>query len=427
MYSGGALAANLLRGGGGGVYGTVGPMALASRSSSVSIGGDAPVTYDNEVFDTEGVFAATSGEMTVPSAGLYRLGVGSALNAYRAQKAQIDAAMAYGGYGATSNSNSPRWHSGWGAPLSLTASQVLRSINQFSGAANYGVDANTYTWMALERLPETLKYARVRKSADQTSFTSGNLSFDTEDADTDGWHDTVTNNERLTVPSGVTRVRLLGNAVTDSFSGQAEFGINKNGSADVVGLPSKRVSATGNKLINLFGPPINVTPGDYFTLAGSFQSSSNILAETFTWFAIEEVPASIKSALVYNSSGHGLTTTDATLTWDSEDHDPDAMHSTGSNTSRLTVPSGCSYARVSWHLKGQLNSTAYIWAQVGKNGAGVIGTAIDARLGLSGAYQRLAAASGWLQVSPGDYFELSARVNTGSITTTGGWFAMECV
>jgi hypothetical protein len=32
-----------------------------------------------------------------------------------------------------------------------------------------------------------------------------------------------------------------------------------------------------------------------------------------------------------------------------------------------------------------------------------------------------------MQVLPGNSFDLSARVDTGSITSTGGWFAMEGV
>lgn len=46
--------------------------------------------------------------------------------------------------------------------------------------------------------------ARVKKSADQTAFDftgSVNVSWDAEDFDTDGFHDNVTNNSRLTLPA----------------------------------------------------------------------------------------------------------------------------------------------------------------------------------------------------------------------------------
>lgn len=405
-------------------YGAVGPIAMAYRNSDASFGDSVAITFNVEGYDSETAFAATSANFTVASAGIYRQSQAAMLNTnYIAFKARKNGSVVQGGVGSTCEVNVPRWHSGGSAPLTLAASDVFSVMNQFA-TATY---VSGYTWFAVERLPADLKYAVVRKSADQTSVTSAAVSFNTEDADTHGFHDTVTNNERLTVPSGITRVRVSGNIVTGSYNGQAELVMRKNGSSDVVGVPSERVSGTGNKLINLFSPPINVSPGDYFDLLATLASSSSILAEQFTWFAIEEVHPSIKSCLVYNSTGHSLTTTDVALGWDSEDHDPEGMHSTSSNTSRLVVPSGCTWARPSFQLKGALNSTLVIQAQTGHTGSGVGGPAIDSRNGVSGAYQRLHGVGSWTQVSPGDYFELIVRVPTGSLTTTGGWFALECM
>lgn len=409
------------------IYGAVGPMALVSRSSSASFTDGAPITFNNEVYDSESVIAVTASAMTIPSAGCYRASAGFSLNLYEAQKFRKNGSnLLEGGFGGTSEAGSPAWNTGRGAIVQLAAADTIDFINQFS-TGSYGVDGPEYTWFCLERIAQSPNYALTKKTANQTSFTSGNVSFDAEVADTNGWHDNASNNERLTVPSGVSRVRLIGNITTGSFSGAAEAVITKNGTADVVGLPGRRRSGSGNKLINLASPPINVSPGDYFAINAVLDSSSSILYNDYTWFTIEEVPASIKSCLVYNSAGHSLTTTDTYLNWDSEDHDPDGMHSTGSNTSRLTVPAGCSWARLTWHLKGQLNSTQRIWAQVKKNNAAVIGTAHDAETGASGKYQRLNGIGAWVAVSPGDYFELQARVNTGSLTTAGGWFAMECM
>jgi hypothetical protein len=68
-----------------------------------------------------------------------------------------------------------------------------------------GAGANP-SWVNPSVAALTFSGARVGKSVDQTAanYTAGaKIAFDQEDFDVGSWHDNVTNNTRLTVPSGV--------------------------------------------------------------------------------------------------------------------------------------------------------------------------------------------------------------------------------
>lgn len=128
------------------------------------------------------------------------------------------------------------------------------------------------------------------------TITSGSyqaLQLDAEIYDTDGFHDNSTNNTRLTIPAGVSKVRLKGcmqpNAMT---SGICYIKTQKNG-ADYTGQGFVRVISDG------FGSPvvlstavIDVVEGDYFEFL-IYQNSGSDKEITATsinnWFSIEVV------------------------------------------------------------------------------------------------------------------------------------------
>lgn len=134
----------------------------------------------------------------------------------------------------------------------------------------------------------------VKKSGPQTipSATHTALSFETEISDTGEFHSTVSNTSRLTVPPGVSRVKVRANAVfAASGVGARSLRILKNG-ASMEGVPFIRMVNTGASLaavINVASGVLNVTPGDYFE-ASVYQDSGgnlNVLADEATWFEIE--------------------------------------------------------------------------------------------------------------------------------------------
>ena len=93
------------------------------------------------------------------------------------------------------------------------------------------------------------------------------MDFELEDYDTDTIHDNVTNNSRLTVPTGVTKIRLTAKISMAGGGGFYEARTLKNGLAAFAGSSEDGVLATASWLdvhLNLNTPVITVVATDYF-------------------------------------------------------------------------------------------------------------------------------------------------------------------
>jgi hypothetical protein len=118
------------------------------------------------------------------------------------------------------------------------------------------------------------------------------LTFDTESYDTDSIHDNVTNNTRMTVPSGVTKVRLSMYAQFPTNStGYRQIRITKGGSS-FTGNPIIRVDASATSVISLTiaSAVVTVTGGDYFEAEVLQNSGGNLTltgGASGHWFAME--------------------------------------------------------------------------------------------------------------------------------------------
>ncbi len=94
---------------------------------------------------------------------------------------------------------------------------------------------------------------------------------------------------RLTVPAGVTKVRLTaGLDFYNSFPELIVSQIWKNGLAGA-GLPMVRGTGNGGGGLSLSSAVLNVSSGDYFTLNVYQANASAQNTHTSTWFAIEAV------------------------------------------------------------------------------------------------------------------------------------------
>lgn len=134
----------------------------------------------------------------------------------------------------------------------------------------------------------------ARKTGNQSISTSSTtaLAFDAADSiDTDGIHDPSSNNERLTVPAGVTKIRLRAfipwAAAANGFR-QAFF--VKNGATT---LDAERVDP-GNGSTGIYqtivSEPLIVTSGDYFNVAVWQDSGGSVnVAGARAWFEMEIV------------------------------------------------------------------------------------------------------------------------------------------
>jgi len=113
---------------------------------------------------------------------------------------------------------------------------------------------------------------------------------DTEDYDTDSIHDTVTNNHRLYVPAGVTKVRLNGWSNAAGVTGVWRLGIFKNfqfGS----GVTISEMALTNPSINNITVSTgvVSVVAGDWFCLCAyqSSGASQNVYVHNFSMEIVE--------------------------------------------------------------------------------------------------------------------------------------------
>ena len=124
--------------------------------------------------------------------------------------------------------------------------------------------------------------------------TDTHLLWDTEQYDTDTIHDTSTNTQRLTVPSGVSLVRVSGFVVFPfNSTGIRALAISKNDETGTYTVPIGSVvlqeparSSTSHSLL-VTSAVLSVSPADYFTLYAYQTSGGNLTLLTQSWFSME--------------------------------------------------------------------------------------------------------------------------------------------
>jgi hypothetical protein len=142
-----------------------------------------------------------------------------------------------------------------------------------------------------------LVYNSINQSLNNGSNTT--LTWDTEAYDTGylgvQFHDTGVNPSRITIPNGVTKIRLTGALrMNDAGATQAFVEFNKNGSG-VIGSGSQDAQTTGTDNLSVSSAVLIVSPGDYFELIAFTDGAGNTAAADSgfrTWFAMEVVETS---------------------------------------------------------------------------------------------------------------------------------------
>lgn len=134
----------------------------------------------------------------------------------------------------------------------------------------------------------TFSGALVKKTATQSLSASTNalVTWDAEEYDDGGWHSTTTDTSRMTVPSGVTRVRLAARISRDNITDQLVVNILKNG-ADAIGMPWSDTENSGTDSVSVASAVVAVTAGDYFEVQAYTNNAS--VVQTTSWFSIEKV------------------------------------------------------------------------------------------------------------------------------------------
>ncbi len=463
------------------------------------------ITWDAETYDPDGYhsLASNTERLTIPS-GITRgrliyQGIATVLTS---PVNQFKNGSSFLGRGAAqANNDGDEWCGAASAIVSVSAGDY------FSCSYNGALTHRKESWLAFEPVDAAIKGALVSKSATQaiSASTTTTVTFDSETYDTDAFHDNVTNNSRLTVPSGITLVRITAGAISDtSIPSSEQFVLTflKNGAA-ARGLPAKDIE--GRTRLNASSAILAVSTSDYFEMQVFTTAAETLGAGDDTWFQIEEISAARKYAVVYKSGNQTIADEVYTiLELGSELADTDAFHNlastvtitiaspgvitwtghtfangtplkltttgalptgltagtqyyvvssaantfslattvggaaintsgsqsgthTATNTSRLTVPSGCTRARLSFNIKTP-SAVTQLHARVLMNGtANVRGTPTYSN-GTPGT-DSLNGFGAWIDVTSGDYFELQFEQNSaGSMTLADDdalWFCIE--
>lgn len=204
----------------------------------------------------------------------------------------------------------------WAAPTSADIQALLDTISTTQGAVIYyngtdwvalgagtagqvlqsnGAGANPSWITPIGGSVAAVRGALVTKAADQTganytSFTY--IAWDSENYDTDAIHNNVTNNRRLTVPVGVTKVRLSAAVFVNNITSNifVNIGIDKNAAASLYTGQTTVSVQTFNTQARLGAttPVIDVVAGDYFEVGLQTQSDTSVdILKDVSWFAME--------------------------------------------------------------------------------------------------------------------------------------------
>ena len=197
------------------------------------------------------------------------------------------------------------------AALSVAASQLsdLAVVSQVDAEAGTSTTAELWTPQRVAQAIAALESAagaptiNGAKVLDNSAQVIANTAFtvktwDTEAYDTDGYHDNVTNNSRITIPAGVTKVRLTAHILWDFWNGNTRtVKIRKNGSDgaidDAVITYQPKISCTAGQQSGVQGyfidsGIITVAPADYFEVLVWQNTGGNLNVTAYqSWFQVE--------------------------------------------------------------------------------------------------------------------------------------------
>lgn len=156
------------------------------------------------------------------------------------------------------------------------------------------VDHSTFTPNSASNSAISKKMVGLYRGAlvynNATTSADTDIPFASESYDTDSIHSTSVNTGRLTVPAGVTKVKVSAVVYSSTTSGSIyRMSISKNAGADTAGLSA--VFAIGNTsnyaAQHNASAILTVTAGDYFTVRSLNDTSPGDAVGIYTWFAME--------------------------------------------------------------------------------------------------------------------------------------------
>ena len=434
-----------------------GALAKHSTTQVLTAGADITVAFDSEDYDTDDFhdLSTNNSRMTIP-ANVSRVRVIAAIDTSTPGSGDLKVWITKNGSGAGALPGvvmrSTTGISGSGV---IVVSPVLDVVagDHFELEVNSNVtgslDGTAGTFLFIQVVEyNTVDPALAFRGALATRITSAQvissgvateIEFNGEDYDTDLFHDTSTNNERLTIPigSGIKRVRLTGgmNTTTPS-SGTIQMWIARNGGPPLGLANDSHDSATAEEEgLNIDTGVIDVSEGDFFELAVQFQVAGSVVNNAATFFCLEVIEQVAPSLVTgdpfrgarVSKSGIEVIGASSALDWDVEDYDTDGMHDTSVNTERLNVPAGVTKVRLNSGLQTSTPSSSFIQVFIGKNGEAFPGQAMVSQDAFTGT-EGMNISTPVLEVVEGDYFELVIAVGVAGVAEIGAtFFSMEIV
>lgn len=300
------------------------------------------------------------------------------------------------------------------APVVVSTGQVFTFTGSFGTA-----DDN---WKGFEVLANGVKGALVNRITTGYSVgtSMGDVEWNNEVYDTDGFHDNSTNPQRLTVDagtSGLVRVGLNYQKTDTSNEFRAKYLLN--GSNPGYGNPEMD---TAGQHINLTSPPTVVSSGDYFVARAQAGAASNIDVNGSSWFYIEELPSGLKYAIAKVTSNKSIPSgsTWTNFAGDVESIDVGGWYTAGNGF--FTVPSGVTKVRMGIFARAS-NSLGSAWTVGFKKGASLLDFPGCPTYGTSNASNEFSHCfSGIVECSPGDTFYFCAKTGAGSMAVSADSF-----
>jgi hypothetical protein len=231
------------------------------------------------------------------------------------------------------------------------------------------------------------------------------------------------------VKDGASAIRTLGNGIDTSFvdlkGGTTGQVLSKasNTDLDFTWVAQDDSNAIQNAIVDAKGDLISATAADTpARLAvganGTVLTADSAEATGLRWASAPA--ATFAGVSVYKSTNQSVSNATFTaITFDTEDYDTDAFHSTSSNTSRFTVPSGkAGKYLISGNIAFDANGTGVREIAIYKNGSVLnYGPTIQTVAATYGTYVPISYV---LNLSVADYIEIFAFQNSGGTLAVQG-------
>lgn len=318
--------------------------------------------------------------------------------------------------------------------LTLAAGDVLKHDTPAENDNSTKSATTEYVERATGNASSNRPTASAYFTADTSHATSGSLllvTWTAEEHDTDGMYSTSSNPSRMyAMTTGTYNISACISFNVSSLGGRymtvRKNSAGSNSGGTLVGYVTNEEASASFYSECVLSKNVQLTAGDYIEVF-AYQNSTAALNMmggvgrsylTMAWVGGTGAAWGNAGASVYNVGNQSCANgTETLLTFDSELFDIDGMHSTSSNTSRLTCVTPGTY-QVSGYIAFDANATGVRYLALYKNGA-LVGYPSTIPASSAGVSSSL-ALSHIIQLVVGEYLEVKAYQSSGGALNVFG-------